>query len=301
LSKLRTELENSKLEVDLDSCTSCKSCVRECPLRLYYFRNKNLALRKAADLLCMECGHCFAVCPENAIQLKNFLANPVVDIPNNFPLPSYEMFLNLVMARRSVRQFRKEQVPADLWRKLLEAGRHAPTGHNDQLVHFTIIRNQKLLKEFSNTITQGFMEMAEIYKDKVKFKEIKKSMSKTALGILKGLILPHLPIMLKGIAAGEDFWRWNGEVLIIHAPKKTTTLIEDCAVAAAHIMLAAPLLDLGTCSLGIATVALNLLEDVKTLVALPKNHIAAYTLAVGFPHVKYYRIPPRQHAKITWL
>ena len=107
--------------------------------------------------------------------------------------------------------------------------------------------------------------------------------------------------MIRGIEQGEEFWRWNGNLIIIHASKKTTTLIEDCSLAAAHIMLAAELLGLGTCSLGIATAALNMFENVKQVVNLPKKHIIAYTLAVGFPLVKYYRIPPRQPAKVTWL
>lgn len=296
-----TDSGTSKLEVDPEVCVTCKSCISECPLRLYYIKDGKLALRRTADLLCMECGHCVAVCPVNAIQLKRFPLDQVIEIPKDFNLPSYDAFLNLVKVRRSVRQFKPDPVPEDSWKCLLEAGRYAPTGHNDQLVHFTIVRNRELLKQFSEEITKGFIELAEIYKDRAQFNEIKKSMSSTTLGILKGLIIPGLPIMLKGIEAGEDFWRWNGELLIIHASKKTTTLIEDCSVAASHIMLAAELLGLGTCSLGIATAALNIFDTLKQLVTLPKNHIAAYTLAVGIPQVKYFRIPPRQPAKITWF
>ncbi len=295
------KIRNSKLEIDLGVCTTCKSCVKECPLRLYYVKDEKLTLRQAAEILCMECGHCVAVCPVNAISLKNFPREQVREISQGFKIPSYDSLLNLIMARRSVRQFKREPVPEDLWNKLLEAGRYAPTGHNDQLVHFTIVRNQDRLKQISEKITQGFIELAELAKDKSKFKEMQKSLSKTTLGILKGLILPGLPIMLKGIEAGEDFWRWNGELFIIHASKKTTTLIEDCAVAAAHVMLAAELSGLGTCSLGIATAALNIFDEVKELVNLPKRHVVAYTLAVGIPQVKYFRIPPRQPPKVTWL
>ena len=294
-------LSNSKLEVNLDICTQCESCIRECPLRLYYTREEKLAVRKAADILCMECGHCVAACPVNAIQLKRFTRDQVIEISKEFKRPSYDMLLNLIKARRSVRQFKDIPVPEDLWNKLLEAGRYAPTGHNDQLVHFTIVRDRERLQQFSEEVTKGFIELAAIYKDKSKFKEIKEALPERSLKILTDLVIPGLPIMLKGIEQGEEFWRWNGELMIIHAPKKTTTLIEDCSVAACNIMLAAELQELGTCSLAIATFAIMALENVKKLVNLPKNHMAAYTLAVGFPQVKYYRIPPRQPAKVTWL
>jgi len=300
LSKLKY-LSNSKLEVNLDICTQCESCIWECPLRLYHIRDEKLAVRKAADMLCMECGHCVAACPVNAIQLKRFSQDQVIEISKDFEIPSYEMLLNLIKVRRSVRQFKKIPVPEDLWNKLLEAGRYAPTGHNDQLVYFTIVRDQERLQQFSEEVTKGFMELATIYKDRSKFKEITESLPERTPRIFTDLIVPGLSIMLKGIAQGEEFWRWNGELMIIHAPKKTPTLIEDCSVAACNIMLAAELLGLGTCSLAIATFALLILENVKNLINLPKNHMAAYTLAVGFPQVKYYRIPPRQPAKVTWL
>ena len=294
-------ITNSKLQVDLDICTKCESCVRECPLRLYYIRDEKLVVRKAADILCMECGHCVAVCPVNAIKLNRFPVDQLIEISQGFKIPSYEMLINLIMARRSVRQFKKIPVPEDLWQKLLEAGRYAPTGHNDQLVHFTIVRNQELLKQFSDEITKGFLNIAELYKDKSKFKELKETIHERSLKMLINQVIPALPLTLKGIERGEEFWRWNGELMIIHASKKTTTLIEDCSVAACNIMLAAELIGLGTCSLGIATAALNVIDNVKNLVNLPKNHIVAYALAVGFPKVKYYRIPPRQPAKVTWL
>ncbi|NVM52357.1 MAG: nitroreductase family protein [Candidatus Helarchaeota archaeon] len=304
MTELKTNqsyISNSKVQVDLNVCTKCGSCVRECPHRLFYIRDEKLVLRRPADILCMECGHCGAVCPVNAVKLKKFPLEQVIEISTDFKIPSYDTLMNLIRARRSVRQFKKDPVSEALWKKLLEAGRMSPTGHNDQLVHFTIVRNKDRLKEFSDQVTQGFIELAEIYKDKSKFNQIKSSMSKTTFKIIKNLVIPGLRIMLKGIERGEDFWRWNGEVIIIHASKKTTTLIEDCSVAACHIMLAAKSLGLGTCSLGIATAAINVLENVKKVVNLPKNHIVAYTLAVGFPQVKYYRIPPRLPAKVTWI
>lgn len=295
-------LANSKLEVDPTICTTCGSCVRECPLRIYYIKDTTLVLRKAAEILCMECGHCVAVCPVNAIKLRKFPSDQVFEINKEFNLPSYDSFLNLVRSRRSVRQFKTDPIPDDLWNKLLEVGRYAPTGHNDQLVYFTIVRDPTLLKQFSDEITKGFIELSKIYKDKSKFKELKNNMSKISLKILTDLVIPALPIMLKGIEQeGEEFWRWNGQLLIIHASKNTTSLTEDCSVAASHIMLAAHLLGLGTCSLGIATMAINVLDNIKELINLPKKHIVAYSLALGFPKVKYYRTPPRQAAKVTWL
>ena len=298
-------IASSKIEVDLEICTNCGSCVRECPFRLYNIKNEVLTLQQAADILCMECGHCVGVCPVKAISLKNFPVEQVVEISEEYKLPTYNSFLNLVMARRSVRQFKKDPIPEDLWKKLLEVGRYSPTGHNDQMVQFTIVRDKERLKQFSDAITKGFLELAKIYKDKPRYKEVLEKLPKNTReltsNILKNLVIPGLPIMMKGIERGEDFWRWHGEVMIIHASKKATTLVEDCTLAAGNIMLAAHLLGLGTCSLGIATAAINILKEVRELINIPRKQVVAYSLGIGFPRVKYFRVPPRQPAKVTWL
>jgi nitroreductase len=248
----------------------------------------------------MECGHCFAACPVNAIKLRCYPDGEKIEILETLELPPYKKLLNLIKARRSIRNFKSEPIPEDLWYKLIEAGKYSPTGHNDQLVNFTILRDPELLKKFSDEITKGFIELSKIYAERGKWKEYRKSIEKSDRKIIEGT-LPYISDTLKGIERGEDFWRWNGELIIIHASKKTSTLIPDCSVAASNIMLAAESLGLGTCSLGIATTAVNTFENVAKVIQFPQNHVVGYTLAVGFPKVKYYRIPLRESAKVKWL
>ena len=294
------KIVNPKIEVDLDVCTKCKACTRACPLRLYYFRDDNLVLRRSTEILCMECGHCLAVCPVNAIKLKSYPNEETIESLEDIELPPYKKVLNLIKVRRSIRNFKPEPIPEDLWNKLIEAGRYSPTGHNDQLVNFTILHDPELLNKFSDEITKGFIELSKIYAERSKWREYRKSIEKSNLKIIEGT-LPYFNDTLKGIERGEDFWRWNGELIIIHAAKKTSTLIQDCSVAASNIMLAAESMGLGTCSLGIATFAINKFENVAKVIQIPQNHVIGYTLAVGFPRVKYFRIPPRRSAKVKWL
>ena len=48
-----------------------------------------------------------------------------------------------VLSRQSARDFRPEPVPADALQRILEAGRHAPSGANQQPWHFVVIRDPK--------------------------------------------------------------------------------------------------------------------------------------------------------------
>lgn len=293
-------LTNAKIEVNLEDCTKCGMCIAECPLRLYYFRENNLFIRRSSEMLCMECGHCVAVCPVNVIKLQRFPTEDVKVLSKDDKVPTYYELVDLIKIRRSVRQFKKEPVSEDLWKKLIEAGRFAPTGHNDQLIHFTVVRDRALLDKISEEITKSFVNLAEIYKNPSKRDQFFSLVPKRYLNIAK-MTLIGLNDMLKGIARGEEFWRWNGELIILHAPKKTTSLDQDCSLAAGNIMLAATILGVGTCSLGLMTAAFNIFDSVAKLINLPKKHMVGYALAVGIPKVKYYRTPPRQIANVTWF
>ena len=142
--------------------------------------------------------------------------------------------------------------------------------------------------------------IVKLFEDPSKQDQLESIVPKRMLSLIES-VLPGLKNTLKGIERGEDFWRWGGELLIIHAPKKTFSLTQDCTLAASNVMLAAEALGLATCSLGIAVTTINQLKSLARLIKLPKNHIVGYVLAVGIPKVKYYRVPARQPAKVTWL
>ena len=63
-------IENSKIRIDLTNCTKCGECLKDCVANLFYFNQGLLHIVDSFEDLCIECGHCEAVCPVNVIQLK---------------------------------------------------------------------------------------------------------------------------------------------------------------------------------------------------------------------------------------
>ncbi len=52
-------------------------------------------------------------------------------------------FYELIKARKSIRQFKKQEVPEDVLNRILEAGLHAPSGKNRQNWRFFVIQGKK--------------------------------------------------------------------------------------------------------------------------------------------------------------
>lgn len=57
-----------------------------------------------------------------------------------------------IMARRSVRSYKKEIPPKELVMKVVDAGRHAPSGMNTQKWHFTVVMNKEKIKEIGDYV-----------------------------------------------------------------------------------------------------------------------------------------------------
>lgn len=55
----------------------------------------------------------------------------------------------MIKTRRSVRKFKPDQIPDDLIEQILEAGRWAPSGQNNQPWRFAVIRNRERIKAIS--------------------------------------------------------------------------------------------------------------------------------------------------------
>ncbi|MFX1392403.1 MAG: nitroreductase family protein [Promethearchaeota archaeon] len=292
-------LENSKIIIDIDACIKCKACVNEC--YYYYFESETLRLDDDMEENCIECGKCVAVCPVNAINLKVHIGKRLKDVPTKENLPSFDSLINIFQTRRSRRQFKETQVKKELIEKILDsAGRYSATGHNEENVHFIVVQNREILKELSDKCTKQVKNLVEKFQDPQGRESLKSVFSDELMRKVEGVI-PSFKRSLIRIAKGQEVWHWDAEIIIIHSPKDSISLIENCTLAAGQIMLASESLGLGTCSLGYITAFFNIYRSVAKIVKIPIKHVVGYTLAIGYPKAHYYRIPARKPLKVKWL
>ena len=99
-------------------------------------------LRVGADfrLRCRGCGHCYAICPKEAVELRGWGEGGGESV--SAPVDA-DALLGMMKSRRSTRQFLDKPIPDDVMEKLLEAGRYAPTAENHQVVEFIVLDKQR--------------------------------------------------------------------------------------------------------------------------------------------------------------
>ncbi len=133
--------------------------------------------------------------------------------------------LEALITRRSTRNYKPDPVEQEKLDKILEAGRQAPSGGNNQTSHFFVIRNREVLDRLIEMTEKAFAGM-EITENT--YASMKHSIAASKKG-------------------GYVFC-YNAPVLIVVANRKDYgNNIADCACAIENMMVAANALDLGSC------------------------------------------------------
>lgn len=133
--------------------------------------------------------------------------------------------LEAIFTRRSTRHLKKKPLPHELIDKILEAGRKAPCGGNNQTTHFIVIENKAVLDTLADVVCKAFAGMEA---DKNTYPSLRRSIIASKRG---GYI-----------------FHYGAPVLIVTANKKGYgNAIADSACALENMMIASNALDLGSC------------------------------------------------------
>ena len=185
-----------------------------------------------------------------------------------------------IMTRRSTRKYLDKKVSQELLDKIIETGRYAPSGGNNQSNHFLVIQNKQIIAHLVKMVEKAFSKM-----------EITENMYRS--------LQNSINLSKKG---GYVFC-YNAPVLIIVANKKDYgNNLADCALALENMMLEANELDLGSCYIN-QLKWLN--EDQEILsylqsLGMKEDERVYGSLIVGYPDTNDGK-PLRKGNEVTWL
>lgn len=179
-----------------------------------------------------------------------------------------------ISGRRSTRDFTAQAVHDRSIRRLIDAAVHAPSASNGQPWTFTVVRDQGLLDRISDAAK---VHMLATLPAGPRLDRQRMSLSDPDFQIFY-----HAPVLIlvSGIAARP----W---------------VVEDCALAAQNLMLAAYGDGLGTCWIGYAQGYLNTAEG-KDALGLPAAWIPVAPIIVGHPKAEIGPVA-RKEPEVRWV
>ncbi len=272
----------SLFTIDEKKCHRDGICAAECPLSLIVPPDKDCLPRQipGANELCINCGHCAAVCPRGALSLTAMPLEtmPPIQAELGISASQAEQFLR---SRRSIRVYKDQPVEREVLERLLRLARFAPSGHNIQPVHWTVFSGKEQLQALAAGTVEWMRWMMK---------------EQTAMASLM-----HMDLVVAQWEAGKDrILRGAPHVFLAHAPKAERTAPAACAIALTYLDLAAKALGLGACWAGYFGAAAATFPPLQKALALPEGHLAMGAMMVGWPKFTYHRLPERNPARVTW-
>ena len=89
-------------------------------------------------------------------------------------------------------------------------------------------------------------------------------------------------------------------LIVASAPKEAINGLVDLTIALSYLELFAPAMGLGTCWAGLLHGAMLASPSLRDVVGIPEPHKHHYPMMLGYPAVKYYRLPERKPPKINF-
>ena len=130
-----------------------------------------------------------------------------------------------ILTRRSTRRYKEKEIERSLLNRIIEAGRYAPSGGNNQTNHFFVITDKVILKQLAEIAQNVFSEM-EVYEG----------------------MYPSLRTSITLSKKGDYVFYYNAPCLIVLANRKEYgNNIADVACALENMMILANEFDLGSC------------------------------------------------------
>lgn len=257
----------SKIKVNKEKCIKCGACVRDCIT--YSIEQDEQGFARFSDKNvsnCISCQHCFAICPTGAISFEE--KNP--EDATGVKYVDSELLINHIKSRRSIRQYKDEEISEDLLNKIKEMFPYIPTGCNYNGLHFSIIETKSAMDYIREYVRKRLLKLVS-----------NKFTNKYAGKFLK---------FKTAFENGEDIIFRNAPHLIvvsshIHSPCANV----DPIIALSYIELYAQSLGLGTCWCGFAQACFKLMPSLSKMVEIPDGYKPVYAMLLGYPNVDYKR------------
>lgn len=280
--------------IDQKECTQCHLCVEICPNKIIGINTKKeVYFISERESICLECGQCMAVCESQAVTVDGLTyEKDFFDLPENNV--NYELFKDFLAHRRSIRNFKKQEIPEDLINKILDSVSFAPFGASPEKMHITVVSNRGTIETALPHLERFLTQIVKWIENPVASFMMKRSANREQFNTVKNFLYP---IIRKGnyeLKTGDHITRNAPALLLFHAEKGAEEHTSNSYIYATYVMLAAQALGLGTLMNGIIPPAVNHMAELQQIFQIPKDHEVVISLLVGYPKYQYKRAIYRQ-------
>ena len=291
----------NKTVINNDLCEGCGKCTRVCISKAISISNKKAFISKNESIYC---GHCEAICPNSAIKVDVDENKKIVF--NSFKAKEHwleygdtkvEDLVQLMMSRRSCRNYKKQNVPKDILLDIIKIGKTAPSGTNSQKLDFRVFTNRSSVDQLGEEILKFYLKLNKLAKNVV----IRNGLRLLGNKELYDYYMNHFETVKDAISESrekgiDNLFHGATAVIMVGSNSNASCPAEDSMVATQNMLLGAHALGFGTCLIGFAVEAIKRDKHLRNYLLLSKNQTIYSIIAIGYPNEFYARFTGRRES-----
>jgi len=287
--------------IDPATCTICGVCTLACPVGVLTRSEQGVDIDRDAAFGCIACSQCMMVCPTGCISVTGRGARPsdLVDLPGPEVRAGTEALESLMLARRSIRHFTKDEVAREIIERVLAAAATAPMGIPPWEVGVTVFQGRDKVDELARDTVAAYEGFLKLVDNPVARRLVGLFMKKSAGEWFESFIIPLGRELVAGRKAGRDLVLYNAPVaLMFHVSPYADGA--DAFIACTYAMLAAESLGLGTTMIGCVAPMVSRSRSLLQKYGLPAGHTPKLVLIIGYPAIGYHRAIRRRFQSVRY-
>lgn len=267
--------------IDTETCIGCGQCASDCPAMIINLEDGLPYIPGDLERFCIRCMHCVAICSEGSVTILGCGPDDSLALPAAKKIEPESLEL-LIKGRRSIRNYQDENIDPVVMEKMLEVTSHAPSGHNDRQLLYTLVDDKGTIYDLRE---EAFASIEKLIDDNT---------------LPEGMEM-YTDILEAWKTSGTDIlFRKAPHLLIVSSPEENAAPMQDCIIALTTFELYAQSLGVGTVWNGLVTLTIrDLVPSLKKKLGIPDDHIIGYSMGFGYPAVQYERTVVRSAPTIN--
>jgi len=267
--------------IDEETCISCGQCASDCPAMIISMETNLPTIAEDLEQFCIGCMHCVAVCSEGSVSILGYGPEEGLSL-EKAAAPSPAAVELLIKKRRSHRNYQDENIDPVLIEKMVHVASHAPSGHNDRQLLYTLVDDKGIIYDLRD---EAFAGLEKLIAD----------------GKLPEGMEMFVDIMEAWKSSGKDIlFRGAPHLIIVSADKESAAPLHDSVIALSTFEMYAQANGVGTIWNGLATLVISeLVPSLKVRLGIPENHEIGYAMGFGMPALNYKRTVERKVPQIN--
>ena len=206
----------------------------------------------------------------------------------------------VILARRSVRVYKKKQIPEPLVRRILECGRFAPSAGNFQPWRFVVVRATNMIAEMEADIVKALTIVSKVIDME---NHPRRKPQTRLLQLLRPNAFHPIPMAMSAAMSEGEFsalFEAPTVILLFKDKRGIANPDLDLGICGQNMIIAAHSMGLGTCWLGVVT-ALQYFQKWKKLFNIRHPWVLEVGICMGYPFGEPNGFVHREVQHIDWF